>query len=452
MSSVAPSPSVKAAKPGLRDSMRALRHRNFALFWWGALVSNTGTWVQNVTVPFVVFQITRSPAWVGFAAFAQFFPALLMGPAGGVIADRFPRRTVLLVSQSAMAAVAFVLWGAWVSGVRSPWAIVAIVASSGLIAGLNIGAWQAFVSELVPRDDLLNAVTLNSAQFSAARAFGPAVGGVVLALLGPSWSFFINGLSFAAVIGGVALINVPRIVEATTSRPRVFAELGSTARYVRTMPGIVVCVAVVLALGALGSPVFTLIVVFADEVFEVGETQFGLLSASLGIGAVLGTPLIAGPGSGLSRSRLVTVALPVYGGSLMAFALAPNHWFGVVALVVAGGGYLAIASTLNTTIQLQVAENMRGKVLAFYVMGITGTAPLGSLIQGWTADVVGPRETVVTSGALFVLLAFVLQGTGRVRHLDDEGTPTVVDTAAAPPVDTVAAPPVDGAAGTSVPR
>jgi MFS family permease len=424
--------------------MRALKHRNFSLFWWGALVSNTGTWVQNVTVPFVIFQITGSPAWVGFATFAQFFPALLMGPAGGVIADRFPRRTVLIVAQVGMALVAFGLWGAWLAGVRSPWALVAIVSVSGAIAGLSIGAWQAFVSELVPREDLLNAVTLNSAQFSGARAFGPFVGGIVLATLGPSWSFFINGVSFAAVIGALLLIRVPRIVEPSNERPRVFAELGSTMRYVRTMPGIVVSIAVVLALGALGSPVFSLIVVFADEVFHVGEAEFGVLSASLGIGAIVGMPIIAGPGSALPRSRMVTIALPIYGGALMGFALAPNHWFGVVALIVAGAGYLAIASTLNTTIQLQVDEGMRGKVLAFYVMGITGTAPLGALIQGWAADVVGPRQTVAAAGAMFVILALALQSTGRVRHLDEEA-----DVESAGDGGGAA---VDGAAGTSVPR
>jgi MFS family permease len=413
------------------------------LFWTGALVSNTGTWVQNVTVPFVVFQLTGSPAWVGFAGFAQLLPAWLMGPVGGSIADRFPRRTVLLVTQSAMAAVALLLWALWTAGVRSPWAVIAVVALSGAIAGLMIGSWQAFVSELVPREDLLNAVTLNSAQFNAARAFGPAIGGVVLATLGPSWSFFINGISFAAVIVALALIRVPRLVEPGRPRPRVFTELASTLRYIRRMPGIRVCVAVVLALGALGSPVFTLVIVFADEVFHVGAAEFGLLSASIGIGAVLGTPLIAGPGSGMLRSRLIGVGLLVYGCALMGFALAPNYWFGAAALMVTGGGYLAIASTLNTTIQIQVDESMRGKVLAVYVMGLTGSAPIGALVQGWAADVIGPRQTVATAGAVFLLLATALRASGRLRDVDADGGDFIGAGMADPDSDT---------SGTSVPR
>ena len=401
--------------------MRALHHRNFALFWTGALVSNTGGWVQNVTIPFVVFQLTDSPAWVGLAGFAQLIGAWLMGPVGGSLADRYPRRTILLVTQTALAGIAFLLWAMWAAGVRSPTAIIAVVAVSGLVSGIMIGSWQAFVSELVPREDLLNAVTLNSAQFNAARAFGPAVGGVVLATLGPAWSFFLNGVSFAAVIGALALIRVPRLVERGAARPGIMRDLASTLRYIRGMPGIRVCIAVVLALGALGSPVFTLIVVFADEVFDVGATEFGILSASLGIGAILATPLIAGPGSGMLRSRLIGAGLIVYGCALMGFALAPNYWFGAAALMAAGGGYLAIASTLNTTIQLQVAENMRGKVLAVYVMGLTGSAPIGALVQGWAAEVIGPRLTVVIAGVVFFLLALALRSAGRLADLDAEG-------------------------------
>jgi MFS family permease len=158
-----------------------------------------------------------------------------------------------------------------------------------------------------------------------------------------------------------------------------------------------------------------------DHQICIGATEFGILSASLGIGAILATPLIAGPGSGMLRSRLIGAGLIVYGCALMGFALAPNYWFGAAALMAAGGGYLAIASTLNTTIQLQVAENMRGKVLAVYVMGLTGSAPIGALVQGWAADVIGPRLTVVIAGVVFFLLALALRSTGRLRDVDAEG-------------------------------
>jgi predicted MFS family arabinose efflux permease len=295
---------------------------------------------------------------------------------------------------------------------------VGIVALSGFVAGLNIASWQAFVSELVPRDALLNAVTLNSAQFNASRAFGPALGGLVLYGLGPTWAFLINALSYGAVIGALALIRLPRVAPPPGDRPKVFAEFAATVRYTRSMPGIVTCILVVMCLGLFGSPVFTMLVVFADDVFHVGEGLYGVLGAALGLGSILGLPIVAGWGSGLPRSRLIGGALWIYGASLLAFALAPGYWVGVVALLVAGAGYLAIASTLNTTIQLQVDERMRGKVLALYLMGLTATIPLGNLVQGWAVDLIGPRPTVAVAATAFLAVAAVLASRGRLRLMD----------------------------------
>ena len=186
--------------PSTRRSTAALRHRDFALFWGSSLVSNSGTWLQNVAVPFVLFRLTHSAAWVGFGTFAQFAPGVLLAPVAGSLADRFPRRSVLLVNQTLLGLVALALWVEWVAGWTSPWTITATVAVSGTIASIGIASWQAFVSELVPREDLLNAVVLNSTQFNAARAIGPAIGGVVLGSLGAGWAFLLNGLSYGVVV------------------------------------------------------------------------------------------------------------------------------------------------------------------------------------------------------------------------------------------------------------
>jgi MFS family permease len=429
VSSAEPAEVEDEIRPGLRSAVAAFRYRNFALFWTGALISNTGGWVQNLTIPYVVYQLTGSAAWVGFASFSLLITASILGPVGGTLADRFHRRSVLLVMQSAQAGVAFALWGAWSAGVRSPGVIVALAATSGIFAGLYIGSWQAFVSELVPREALLNAVTLNSAQFSAARAFGPAVGGVVLALVGPGWAFFVNGVSFLAVIVALLLIRVPRLAEKQGGPLRVLSELGETVRYVRASPGIATCIAVVLALGFFGSPVFQLVVVFAEEVWAVGALAFGLLSAALGIGAILGLPLVAGWGASLPRRVLVAGAMLGYGGSLILFALAPVAAVGFVALLGAGAGYLAIASSLNTTIQLQVDERKRGKVLSFYVLAITLSAPLGSLLQGFSSEAIGPRVTVATAGVAFLVVLMVIRARGSLSYLDDEVAQPAVEAA-----------------------
>ena len=415
-----------AARPGLREAGAALRIPEFRRFWVGATISNSGTWMQNVTVPYVLFQMTGSASWVGLASFLQFLPALVMGPLGGTLADRYPRRTVLLVAQSALAVAAVGLWLLWSSGAAAPWSITAMVAVFGAIAGTSIGAWQAFVSELVPRHLLLNAVTLNSAQFNAARAVGPALGGLVLGTLGPSWAFGLNALSYAAVLIALATIH-PAPVERSPRTGSVLGELRETVGYVRAMPGIATCIVVVVALGFFGNPVFPLLAVFAEEVFEVSGFRYGLLGAALGVGGVLATPLVAGRGSALARSGLVGGALGVYGASLLAFAVSPVFPMAVLFLLVAGGGYLALASTLNTTIQVQVDERRRGKVLALYVMGLTSSYPVGSLVQGALADVVSVRLVTACSGAALLAVLATLLRSGRLRSMDED--PQVLDEA-----------------------
>ncbi|MDZ7675666.1 MAG: MFS transporter [Acidimicrobiales bacterium] len=408
-------------RPGLREAGAAFKIPEFRRFWAGALVSNSGSWMQNVSVPFALYQLTESATWVGIASFAQFFPALVFGPLGGSLADRFSRRTVLIVAQAGMAAVALALWALWATGVAEAWSITALVAAFGAIAGINIGSWQAFVSELVPRELLLNAVTLNSAQFNGARAFGPAVGGFVLATLGPSGAFALNALSFVAVIGALSTIRPrPAALGPGDDRPSVLGETRETIAYIGTMPGIGACVVVVAALGFFGNPVFPLLAVFAEEVFSVTGALYGLLGAALGIGGVLATPIVAGRGSGVRRSRLAAVALATYGVSLIVFALSPVFPMAVVALVVAGGGYLAVASTLNTTIQMQVAEERRGKVLALYVMGLTSSYPLGSLVQGAVADLIGVQAVTALAGLGLLVVWTWIRATGRFRMMDGE--------------------------------
>ena len=405
--------------------MAAFRYRNFALFWTGALISSTGGWVQNVTIPYVIYKLTDNEAWVGFAGFCLLITAALFGPVGGSLADRFDRRRILIITQSAQAVVAVALWLSWSAGLRSPGAIAALAALSGAFAGLMIGSWQAFVSELVPREALLNAVTLNSAQFNAARAFGPAVGGIVLATLGPGWGFLLNAVSFLAVIGALLAMRLDRVIEKAVGKMHVLGDLKETVRYVRRSPGIRTCIFVVAGLSFADSPLFQFVVVFADEVFKVDTWVFGVLSAALGIGAILGTPFVAGWGGSIPRGRLVAGAMALNGTCLALFALSPNAWIGFVFLMGCGAGYLAIASSLNTTIQLQVDARMRGKVLAFYVLGVTLVAPIGALVQGFLVNAIGPRAAFTIAGAIFVGLLVLLKAKGSLDHLDGESAEAV---------------------------
>jgi MFS family permease len=412
---------------GLSHALRALRHRDFAIFWTGALFSNTGSWVQNLTIPYVFYQLTGSAFWVGFVTFTQFVPAMVLGPLAGSIADRFDRRRILLSTQSAMALVALSLWGVWASGVRSLPPILALVMLSGVLAGLNIPSWQAFVNDLVPRHDLLSAVTLNSLQFNAARAFGPAIAGVLLATLGATWAFLVNGLSFVFVLIALLLVRTRPAKRTTPISGGFIRQFGRAVRYTRTQPGIVVAMAVAVLVGSLGNPVQQFTVVFAADEFVVGPLGLAFLNVSIGLGAVIAFFLVSGWDNVVNKATLVRWSFLAYGLAVIAFALSPNYTFGLVSLAVVGGGFLAVISTTNTAVQTIVADHIRGRVMAFRVMAFTGAYPLGALLQGFLADQIGARATVAGAGVLLlaagVYLAMRPSLLGRLDDPHDESLP-----------------------------
>ena len=397
----------------------AFRYRNFTLMWTSSLLSSSGSWLQMVAVPYVIYTITGSGAWLGFAGFLGYAPMVLTGPYAGSVADRFDRRRVLIIGGIVQAAITFALWASWVAGVRNIGVFLAVLTLGAFAGGFTVAAWQSFVTELVPREHLLNAVTLNSAQFNAARAFGPALGGVVLATLGVAWCFFINAVSFLVMVLGLVIVRVAkRRIVTPAGKARPIAEMRDAMRYVRTVPGIVTCLVIVSALGFLGGPLFNLLVVFATDVYGVGKGAYGLLAACLGTGAILVAPIVAGRGGGIARSRLVTIAMVAYGTALVLLGAAPVVLLGGAALLVAGAGYLGITASLNTAVQLQVREDMRGRTMAFYLMVLTAAVPLGAQIQGWLVDLIGVRWTVAGAGALFLsvfaVLRFVLDRLGTM--------------------------------------
>jgi MFS family permease len=343
---------------------------------------------------------------------------LVLGPFAGAIADRYDRRKVLLTTQALMALGALSLWLAWWQGVRSPWAILGLVVVSGIFAGINIPSWQSFVNDLVPREDLLSAVTLNSLQFNAARAIGPGIGGILVSTIGPSWAFFINGVSFLCVLLALALVRNRQVALETALTGGVLRQFRRAVRYTRQQPGIFVGVFVAVLVGALGNPIFQFTVIFSAEVFHVGDVKLSLLNVALGVGAVAAAPLVSG--WDLTRAALVRWGLFVYGGSILGFALAPSYWFGLLAALVIGGGFLVVISATNTSVQVIVADHMRGRVMAFRIMAFTGAYPIGALLQGRLSDLIGPRQTVGGAGALLLVAGFVLAARPALLHrLDD---------------------------------
>ena len=402
--------------------MKAFRYRDFRIFWIGALVSNTGTWVLNLTLPFVLFELTGSALWVGAAVAAQFLPMFMFSPLGGSVADQYPRRSVLLVMQLAMGVGAALIWLAWVSDLRNPWVLLLLVAVVGALNGVSMPSWQGFVHDLVPREDLLSAVTLNSLQFNAARAIGPAIGGVMLATLGPAWAFGLNAVSYAFIIAALLLVRAGRGLRVARSTLPFTRQIRSAVGYIKGQPGIVMALIIAFTVGFFGNPVFSFTVVFAGAVFEVGPVQLGLMNAALGVGAFAAAPLVGGSRFAPRLSVVAGSGLVAYGAMLILFALAPSYGISILALVVIGACFLSVVASINTAGQMIVADSYRGRVLALRMMVFTVAAPTGGLAQGWLADQVGPRATVAAAGvAMLVIALVVVSRRGRIRlaRLDD---------------------------------
>jgi len=394
--------------------------RDFRRFFLAAIVSNSGTWLQTLALPYVIFEMTDSASWLGFAAFAQMIPMALMGPFAGSLADRMPRRRILLFSQSGVGLIAIIYMVLWSSGVRVPAIYVAVSVVGGLIGGFGMPAWQAFVSDLVPRELLMNAITLNSTQFNAARLFGPAIGGVVLARLGPSWSFGLNAASYLVVIGTLLTLPDAEIAaKASADDGSALTRFRQAATYVRSRPGLQTPLFVAFSLAIFAGSLTTVhALLFAEQVFNVDGTLFGLMVACFGVGAVLASPFVAAIGPTLRRSTLLLVGLGSYGLAELLLTATTIYVVGAMAFFLAGMAHLTTATASNSTLQLLVEEEYRGRVMAIYLMTLTMGIPVGALVQGTLADVFGPRPVV--AGMAIGMLGSVawLALSGRVFHAD----------------------------------
>ena len=415
--------------PGLpppdRRRFPAMGFPNYRRFWIGGMLTNNGRWVQYVTTYYIVYRITGSAAWVGMAGFFQFIPMLLTNPVAGYVSDHFDRRKVLLTTNSLCTALAAGMAFTWASGIHDVrlWMVLLLV--GGFVYGVQLPTWQSFVAECVPREHLRNAITMNSIQFNAARTFGPALGGMLIGTLGPGWA-----LTLTAVFYGPVLVALLRIDPAALYRPQQSSRVGGhrgssvvsdyreSIRYVLNAPGIRAAIITVTLISTAGQPIVQQIVVFAEEVFEVSPFWFGILGSAQGIGALVAAPVVAGELTHFRRSRIQLVATSGYGAAIVVFALAPSFWVGFCALALVGAMHLASATNLNSTVQLQVADELRGRVMAIYLMGVLGLSPFANLLMGWLISLLGPRPVVVATGLIIIGGGLVLQVTGQYARLD----------------------------------
>ncbi|MFG2756880.1 MFS transporter [Streptomyces wuyuanensis] len=388
--------------PAGRGTFSSLKVRNYRLFFTGAIVSNTGTWMARITQDWLVLSLTGSSAAVGITTALQFLPMLLFGLYGGVVADRYPKRRLLLFSQGALGLCGLALAVLTLSGEVRVWHVYLVAFLLGMVTVVDNPTRQSFVSEMVGPGQLRNAVSLNSANFQSARLIGPAVAGVLITAVGSGWAFLLNGLSFLAPIAGLLLMR-PAELHRTERVPRGKGQLREGLRYVAGRPELIWPIVLVGFVGtfAFNFPIW--LTAFADKVFHAGAGTYGLFNTLMAAGSLAGALLSARRGS--SRLRMLLGAAALFGVLEIAAALSPSFWVFAVLLVLIGMVGLTVNVTANSSVQMATDPVMRGRVMSLYMMVFVGGTPLGAPIVGWLTDTYGVRVGMATGGAVAVIAA-----------------------------------------------
>jgi MFS family permease len=384
--------------------VRALAYRNYRLFLLGQVVSLVGTWITTTATNWLVYRLTGSAFLLGVVGFAGQFPAFVMGPFAGIFVDRWDRHRLLVVTQTISMLQSFALAGLVLSGrITLEW-IVALSVVQGVVNAFDMPARQAFLLTMIEnKADLGNAIALNSSMVNLARLVGPSIAGVVIATTSEGWCFFIDGVSYVAVIVALLRMKIARGAAAPMARRSALQQFREGFTYVfgfRPIRSIILLLAIVSLVGV---PYSVLMPVFATTVFHGGPHTLGILMTSSGCGALLGALWLAGRRSVIGLGRIIAVASGLFGVGLIAFSFSHVLWLAIPCLVVAGFGFMVQMASSNTVIQTIVDDEKRGRVMSFYMMAFLGTAPFGSLIAGWLSSRIGAAQTLLVGGLCCIL-------------------------------------------------
>lgn len=378
-----------AEAPPRRRALGALRHRNYRLFFGGQLVSTVGTWMQSIAMPWLLLQLTHSGLLVGLGMALQYLPMLVAGPLGGLIADRFPKRSVLQVTQAAFIVPALFLFVVTSMHVVTYAMVLAAALAWGLIQVVDVPSRQAFSIEMVGREDLANAIALNSTVWNSAAVIGPSVAGALIALIGVSPLFLINAVSYLAVIAALTMMrSLPSLHPANQSELSL-ERVREGFRYVRCDPLVLGMLAVVACFSLFALNRLTLIPLFADQVLHVGAVGFGLMMAAQGLGAMTGALTIALMPSQTNGRRQLWIGLG-WSAFLVGFSFSDFFPLSLLLLYLAGACQMWFMATANARIQMATPDRLRGRVMSFYAQAVMGVAPLGATQAGALATLLGP--------------------------------------------------------------
>lgn len=389
----------------LKQTFSSLSHRNYRLWFFGQMISLFGTWMQSTAQGYLLYQLTKSPIYLGYVGFASGIPTWLFTLFGGVTADRMSKRAMLLITQISMMILAFILATLTFLNLIQPWHILILAFCLGIANAFDAPARQSIIPEMVGKENLANAIALNSTMFNTATAVGPAIGGLIYAALGPGWCFTINGISFIAVIFALLLmhLNTPPKLPSTNS---ALNDLKEGLIYVAKHPIIRLLILNLATISLFGFGMIALIPAWAVNVLKGDSVTNGLLLSARGIGALIGALMIASLGSIKFRGKLLAIGSIVMPVFMMIFSLLKWIPLSLITLGIAGWGWMVTLNLSNVIVQTTVQDELRGRVMGVYTLTFFGLMPMGSLISGAIASRLGEPTTVMMSA--FILLVFSL--------------------------------------------
>jgi len=389
----------------IRHSSSAFKHRNFRLFVTGQFISLIGFWMQNVGQSWLVYRLTHSPWYLGAISFCQQIPILLFAFAAGGIIDRSNRRKLVILTQSLALIQASILFWLTVTGLIHIGHLFFLAAFIGIVSSFDLPARQSFLIQMVGREDLTNAIAINSSMFNAARMVGPAIAGIVIAKWGESICFFLNAITYVAVLISLFLMKINR-TEETVRKQSLTKDLAEGFRYIRETLPIRRLLQIVGMLGLAGFPLIVLLPIFADQVFHKGASGLGILTTAIGIGALCGALFLAGRRGLKGIGKIISISAFGFSCSLILFGLSPLFWLSFASLCTTGLFMMTSTASINTAIQSMIPDVLRGRVMSLFTTMLIGTAPIGALIAGALAKYFGPQTTVVCMASVCLIAAF----------------------------------------------
>jgi MFS family permease len=408
---LAPAPVPLESTTRVPHTFRALRHRNFRLFISGQIVSLVGTWMQNVAQSWLVYRITHSELLLGTTWFCSQIAVFALGPLGGLASDRYSRQKIVIVTQTLSMLQAFALAALTLTKTVQVWHVLALGTFLGVVNAFDMPGRQALVIQMTSQEDLINAISLNSAVFNAARVVGPGIAGLLVSAVGEGMCFFLNGVSFLAVIVCLMAMRLPRF-EPHPPAP-VMQHLIDGFRYAAGHQAVRRVLAFMAAATFAGMPAFVLMPFFADDIFHRGSKGLGYLMGAMGIGAVIGTLVLARRTSKTGLGRVMVVSGLTTGVAYLCFAYSRWFYFSLALMPIIGYSVMRQMASANTIIQTSIPDQYRGRIMALYAMTVVGLGPFGSLAAGAIAGRFGTRNALGCGGVLALVASSIFAWTRR---------------------------------------